>query len=92
MPMELAVKIKSEIEGIKVDRKTRVCVHGRLRRKNRTQREKTIGDFLCECAAEKTKKTIVTPKAKKWGAIMLKKNLEQRKRADSMLKSRQKKG
>lgn len=84
MPIPLAVNIKSEIEGEKVERKTRACTHGLKRRKNRTPREKTIGDFLVELAEEKTQHTIPTAKAKKWGAQMLKKNKQKRREADAL--------
>ena len=57
MPIELGEKIMTEIEGDMVERKTRACIHGMKRRKIRTKREKTIGDFLVECAERRTKKT-----------------------------------
>lgn len=82
MPIELAVKIKSEIEGEVVERKTRACVHGLRRRKIRTPREKTIGDYLVGEATKKTKHTIPTEKAKAWGESILKKNLKKRREAD----------
>lgn len=87
MPIELAVKIKSEIEGLKVERKTRVCLHGK-RRKVHTPREKTIGDYLVETATKRTVKTIPTAKAKKWGAEILRKNLKKRKEADMLQHTR----
>ena len=84
MPIPLAVRIKSEIEGEVVERKTRACIHGKKRRKVRTPREKTIGDFLVDLAEKKTKKTIITPKAKRWGAEVLKKNQQKRRVADAL--------
>lgn len=88
MPIPLAVKIKSVIEGEFVERKTRACIHGKKRRKDRTPREKTIGDFLVDIASVKTLKVKPTAKAKKWGDAVLKKNLRKRKEADMLQKCR----
>ena len=88
MPIELSEKIMTEIEGKMVDRKTRACVHGLKRRKTLTKREKTIGDFLVECAERKTRHTVPSAKALKWGNEMLKKNLEKRAAADAMQHSK----
>lgn len=88
MPIPLAVRIKSEIEGEVVERKTRACIHGKKRRKVRTPREKTIGDYLVEIATKRTNKTIPTDKAKKWGAEILRKNLKKRKEADRLQHTR----
>lgn len=84
IPIPLGVKIKSEIEGKVVERKTRACIHGRKKKKIITPREMTIGDFLVDLAEKKTKKTIPTAKAKKWGAEILKKNLQKRREADEL--------
>ena len=84
MDIELGEKIMTEIEGEMVERKTRACIHGLKRRKIRTKREKTIGDFLCECAAQRTRKTIPSAKAKAWGRAVLKKNLATRAKADAL--------
>ena len=84
MPIDLGILIKSEIEGEVVDRKTRVCIHGKKRKKDITQREKTIGDFLVDLAMKKTRKTIPTAKAKKWGEEVLRRNLQKRREADAL--------
>lgn len=91
MPIVLGEKIMTEIEGEMVERKTRACIHGRKRRKNRTKRAKTIGDYLVECAEKKTKNTVPSPRAKKWGRTILKKNLAKRAKADALQHSRGKK-
>ena len=88
MPIILGEKIMTEIEGVMVERKTRACIHGLKRRKDRTQRAKTIGDFLCECAEQKTRKTIPSAKAKAWGRAMLRKNMAIRAKADKMQHSK----
>ena len=87
MPMDLAVKIKSEIEGETVERKTRACIHGRKRKKVVTPRSMTIGDYLIGLATKKTKNVTPSAKAVKWGKEMLKKNLKKRKEADALIKS-----
>lgn len=88
MPIDLAVKIKSEVEGIEVERKTRAIIHGNTRRKVRKPREKTIGDYLVEIAEKTTRKTVPTPKAIKWGKDILKRNLKARKEADAFMKAK----
>ena len=88
MPIELGVKIMTEIQGKKMNRKTRACIHGLRRRKNITQRAKTIGDYLVECAEKSTEHTIPSAKAKAWGKAILKKNRAIRAKADAIQHSK----
>jgi len=91
MPIPLGEKIITEIEGEMVERKTRACIHGKKRRKIRTMREKTIGDFLVECAERRTRKTVPSVRARKWGKAILEKNLAKRARADAIQHSKRNK-
>ena len=91
MPIPLGEKIITEIEGEMVERKTRACIHGKKRRKIRTMREKTIGDFLVECAERRTRKTVPSVRARKWGKAILEKNLAKRARADALQHSKRNK-
>lgn len=84
MPIELAERIKTEIEGKKVPRKVRACTYGLKRKKGISLRPKTIGDFLVEIAEKKTRNTKVSSKAKRWGEAVLKKNRAARQYADAM--------
>ena len=90
MPIEMAVKIRTVIEGVKVPRKTRAIVHGKKRRKAASTREKTIGDFLVECAEEKIRKVVPSASAEKWGRAVLRKNRAMRRRADLLIAARKK--
>lgn len=91
MPIPLGEKIITEIEGEMVERKTRACIHGKKRRKIRTMREKTIGDFLVECAERRTRKTVPSVRARKWGKAILEKNLAKRAKADALQHSKRNK-
>ena len=88
MPVELAEKIRTEIEGEVVERKVRACVHGLKKRKEVSYREKTIGDYLVELAEVRTRNTVVSRRAKKWGSRILKKNRAARVIADNFHKKK----
>lgn len=82
MPLSIAEKIMTLIEGKKVSRKTRACTHGKCKRKERSMRDMTIGDFLVSLADRKTRNIEPSEKAIDWGCRIFKRNLAKRHEAD----------
>ena len=86
VPLQVAAKIKTLIEGKIVNRMVR-------RRKNRKyivnpnpKREKTISDFMLESAERRVKKVVPSKAALEWMKKKYEKNLERRRYADAQHK------